>query len=80
MRSHDWDKGSLLSMRVMSFPSSFPYDSISVPVHVIIGEDDTFLLKTAKEVGLPFKLLRGGDSVSSPEHSVCMGVPNRSFG
>lgn len=50
MRSHDWDKGALLSMRTMNFPSSFPYDSITAPVHIIIGEDDTFLLKTAKEV------------------------------
>lgn len=52
MRSHDWDRGSLLSMRTMSFPSSFPYDSISVPVQIIIGEDDTYLFKTAQQVRL----------------------------
>ena len=51
MRSHDWDKGSLLSMRTMNFAGSFPYESIAVPVRIIIGEDDTFLLKTAKRVG-----------------------------
>ncbi len=50
MRSHNWDRGALLSMRTMSFLSSFPYETITVPVHIIIGEDDTFLLKTAKEV------------------------------
>ena len=52
MRSHDWDRGALLSMRTMSFASSFPYDSITVPVQIIIGEDDSFLLRTATEVGL----------------------------
>ena len=50
MRAQDWDKGSLLSMRTMNFASSFPYGSITVPVDVIIGEDDTFLLKTARRV------------------------------
>lgn len=50
MRSHDWDKGSLLSMRTMNFAGSFPYESIAVPVKIIIGEDDTFLLKTSKRV------------------------------
>ena len=50
MRSNDWDKGSLLSMRTMNFAGSFPYESIAVPVKIIIGEDDTFLLKTAKRV------------------------------
>ncbi len=50
MRAQDWDKGSLLSMRTMNFAGSFPYESITVPVNIIIGEDDTFLLKTAKRV------------------------------
>ena len=50
MRSADWDKGSLLSMRTMTFAGSFPYGSIAVPVKIIIGEDDTFLLKIAKRV------------------------------
>jgi hypothetical protein len=50
MRAQDWDKGSLLSMRTMNFASSFPYESITVPVDIIIGEDDTFLLKTARRV------------------------------
>ena len=42
--------GSLLSMRTMSFAGSFPYESITVPVNIIIGEEDAFLLKTAKRV------------------------------
>jgi hypothetical protein len=50
MQAQDWDKGSLLSMRTMNFASSFPYESITVPVDIIIGEDDTFLLKTARRV------------------------------
>ena len=50
MRAQDWDKGSLLSMRTMNFAGSFPYESITVPVNIIIGEEDTFLLKTAKRV------------------------------
>lgn len=50
MRSHDWDRGMLLSMRSTSFPESFPYQTITVPVKIIIGEKDTFLLKTANKV------------------------------
>ena len=50
MRAQDWDKGSLLCMRTMNFAGSFPYESITVPVDIIIGEEDTFLLKTAKRV------------------------------
>ena len=50
MRANDWDRGSLLSMRSMTFPSEFPYDTITVPVLILIGERDTFLLKTAKQV------------------------------
>ena len=37
-------------MRTMNFAGSFPYESIAVPVKIIIGEDDTFLLKTAMRV------------------------------
>ena len=59
MRAQDWDKGSLLSMRTMNFAGSFPYESITVPVNIIIGEEDTFLLKTAKRVySFPAKLVR----------------------
>jgi hypothetical protein len=50
MRSHDWDRGSLLSLRAMSFPSAYPYESIAVPVLTLIGEKDAFLLKTAQRV------------------------------
>ncbi len=50
MRAQDWDKGSLLSMRTMNFASFFPYESITVPVDIIIGEDDAFLLKIARRV------------------------------
>lgn len=50
MRSNDWDRGSLLSLRAMSFPSAYPYEAISVPVLTLIGEKDTFLLKTAQRV------------------------------
>ena len=57
MRAADWDKGSLLSMRTMNFASSFPYESINVPVDIIIGEDDTFLLKTAKRVSSPLGII-----------------------
>ena len=53
MKSQDWDKGSLLSMRTMNFASSFPYESVSVPVRILIGEQDTFLLKTATRVCFP---------------------------
>ncbi|CAL8466073.1 g5609 [Coccomyxa elongata] len=74
MRSHDWDKGSLLSMRVMSFPSSFPYDSIKVPVHIIIGEDDTFLLKTAKEVSSLLEQRQRG-STQMTVYPTCGHVP-----
>ena len=74
MRSHNWDRGALLSMRTMSFPSSFPYDTITVPVHIIIGEDDTFLLKTAKEVRSSFCLYLSPDllSRSVPEEQTFM--------
>jgi hypothetical protein len=51
MRSHDWDRGMLLSMRSWSSPEAFPYEVVSVPVQIIIGEDDAFLLKTAVKVG-----------------------------
>lgn len=50
MRSHDWDRGSLLSLRAMSFPGAYPYETVSVPVLTLIGEKDTFLLKTAQRV------------------------------
>ena len=50
MRSDNWDRGSLLSLRAMSFPSAYPYERVTQPVLTIIGENDKFLLKTAQQV------------------------------
>ena len=50
MRSDNWDRGSLLSLRAMSFPGTYPYERIIQPVLTIIGENDKFLLKTAQRV------------------------------
>ncbi len=72
MRSHDWDRGMLLSMRTMSFPDAFPYEAIAAPVQIIIGADDTFLLKTATKVksGLPYDFCNVGSTCCFVEHCV----------
>ncbi|KAK9821989.1 hypothetical protein WJX81_003986 [Elliptochloris bilobata] len=50
LRSHDWDRGALLSFRAMRRPNALPYEAVTQPVLVVIGSQDSMLLKSTKKV------------------------------
>lgn len=51
LRAHDWDRGALLSFRAMKRPDALPYEAVQQPVLVVIGSQDSMLLKSTKRVG-----------------------------
>eukprot|EP00884_Botryococcus_braunii_P015094 jgi/Botrbrau1/23586/Bobra.0141s0050.1 len=51
LRAHDWDRGVLYAFRSFSFkPSSrFPYEHLTCPVQIILGDREMSMLKNATE-------------------------------
>jgi hypothetical protein len=66
LRAHDWDRGALLSFRAMKRPEALPYEAVTQPVLLVIGSQDSMLLKSTHKVRLHSRQRRvWGETVSS---------------
>jgi hypothetical protein len=58
LRAHDWDRGALLSFRAMKRPEALPYEAVTQPVLLVIGSQDSMLLKSTHKVRLLLRQCR----------------------